>query len=447
MQQFRRVLVNTLLANVTTSFMWFALTFWVYLGTGSVVATAVVGGAFMLLIALCGVPFGTFVDHTRKKTVMVVATATALVTFVLAAGLYAAVGPGAILDMGGPWFWVFTAVILFGSVAENARNIALSTTVTLMVPEDGRAQANGMVGAVQGIGFLVTSVFSGLSVGFLGMGWTMVVAIVGLAVAFAHLNLVRIDEPEIVPDPTRSKVDLAGSIAAIKDVPGLAALIAFTTFNNLLGGSYMALMDPYGLTLFSVQEWGLVFGVCATGFIIGGGLVAKLGLGRNPMRTMLRLLVAMGLLGAVFTIRESAWLFFLGTWAYMMFIPAVEAGEQTILQKVVPYERQGRVFGFAQAVEAGAMPVSAFLVGPLAEFVVLPWSRTPEGRAALEPLLGHGDMRGVALVFLIAGLTLAVTALLAFSTRSYRRLSDFFGGGTGTVEPEPRAEPLVGVAA
>ena len=39
MRMFVHVLVNTMIANVTTSFLWFALTFWVYLETRSVLAT------------------------------------------------------------------------------------------------------------------------------------------------------------------------------------------------------------------------------------------------------------------------------------------------------------------------------------------------------------------------------------------------------------------------
>ena len=45
------------------------------------------------------------------------------------------------------------------------RNIALSTTVTLLVPEERHANANGLVGTVQGLAFVVTSVFSGLAIG------------------------------------------------------------------------------------------------------------------------------------------------------------------------------------------------------------------------------------------------------------------------------------------
>ena len=57
----------------------------------------------------------------------------------------------------------------------------------------------------------------------------------------------------------------------------------------------MALMDPYGLELFAVEWWGVVLGVTSTGFIIGGIVVARFGLGRNPIRTMLLLVMVMGL--------------------------------------------------------------------------------------------------------------------------------------------------------
>ena len=86
---------------------------------------------------------------------------------------------------------------------------------------------------------------------------------------------------------------MRGSITAIRAVPGLFALILFATFNNLIGGVYLALMDPYGLTLFPVELWGVVFGVASTGFIIGGIAIAKFGLGRNPIRTMLLVVAVM----------------------------------------------------------------------------------------------------------------------------------------------------------
>src|SRR3712207_5993794 len=87
---FRRLLANTLVTGVTSTFLWFALTFWVYLETRSVVATGVIGGAFSLSTALLGPLFGTFVDRHRKKTALLATTATSAVCFVGAQALVAA---------------------------------------------------------------------------------------------------------------------------------------------------------------------------------------------------------------------------------------------------------------------------------------------------------------------------------------------------------------------
>lgn len=425
MKPFYQILVNTLIANVTTSFLWFALIFWIYLETRSVLATGIIGGMYMLLVAIFSIIFGTIVDHHKKKNVFVFSSTFTLVMFALAGGMYMLLPTESLLNVANPLFWLFIGVILIGAVVENMRNIALSTTVTLLVDEDKRANANGLVGTVSGIGFIVTSVFSGLAIGLLGMGWTLAIAIVLTALALIHIYFVQIPEKGIAHDPelANKKVDIKGSIAAIRGVPGLFALLIFSTFNNFIGGVYMALMDPYGLTLFSVEMWGILFGVAGTGFVVGGILVAKFGLGRNPLRTLLRLAIVMGLLGALFTIREWWWLYAAGIWLYMVMIPAIEAAEQTVIQKVVSYKRQGRVFGFAQAFESAAAPITAFLIAPIAEFFIIPYANSEVGASQLAPLLGMGEARGIALVFLVAGIVMAIAAAAAFLTKSYHRLS------------------------
>lgn len=421
---FVQVLINTAVANVTTSYLWFALTFWVYLETRSVLATGIIGGAYMLLVAIFSMLFGTIVDRHRKHAVMVFAGAFTLVAFAVSLALYSMFPESTLLDLGQPWFWAFTTIILIGAVVENMRNIALSTTVTLLVPQDRHANANGLVGTVQGLAFLVTSVFSGLSIAFLGMGWTLAIAIALSAAALVHLLFLRIpeDAPHR-PDVRQPIIDLRGSITAVRAATGLFALIIFSTFNNFIGGVYLALMDPYGLELFPVELWGIVLGVTSTGFILGGLLVAKFGLGRNPIRTMLLLVVVMGLLGAFFTIRDWWWLYAGGIWIYMMIIPAVEAAEQTVIQKVVPFRTQGRVFGFAAAFESAAAPITAFLIAPIAEFIIIPFMEAPAGQDAFGWLLGDGVARGIALVFFVAGLLMVVAAVAAFFTRSYRLIS------------------------
>ncbi|HEY4614818.1 MAG TPA: MFS transporter [Citricoccus sp.] len=421
---FASILANTAVANLTTSYAWFALTFWIYLETRNVIATGVTGGIYMLLLALTSISFGTYVDRRRKLAVMRFAAAFTLVMFLLAGAVFLLAPAGRISRLDMPWFWAFAACLLIGAVVENMRNIALSTTVTILVEPERRANANGLVGMVQGIAFVVTSVFAGLSIGWLGMGTTLAVALALTALVFVHLLTVRTpEETAVAPTDAHGGFDLAGSWRAVAAVSGLLALILFSTFNNFIGGVYMALMDPYGLELFPVEAWGALFALASTGFILGGAVIGKVGLGRNPLRTMLLVVMAMGLLGALFTVREWGWLYIAGTWLYMALYPAVEAAEQTVIQRVVPLARQGRVFGFALALEASAAPVTALVIAPVAELWLLPYARSEQGAEALEPLLGTGTARGIALVFLIAGAAMLVAAAVAFATPVYRRIS------------------------
>src|SRR5688572_21116386 len=102
MRTFVRVLVNTALANITTSYLWFGLTFWVYLETRSVLATGVIGGAYMLLVALFSMLFGTIVDRHRKHRVMILASIVTLTAFAVAGGLYLLYPESQLVDIRGP---------------------------------------------------------------------------------------------------------------------------------------------------------------------------------------------------------------------------------------------------------------------------------------------------------------------------------------------------------
>jgi DHA3 family multidrug efflux protein-like MFS transporter len=424
---FRRLLLNTLATGVTSSFLWFALTFWVYIETRSVVATGVIGGAYSIASAGLGPLFGTFVDRHRKRTVLLVMTAIALACFVAATTIYVAVGGDDLLRLRSPFFWLLVMTTLLGSVSAQLRGIALSTCVTLLVPDESRDRANGLVGTVTGISFAITSVFSGLVIGTLGMGWAYGFALVLVAVALAHMLTIRFDEPDPAPraadDDSARAFDIRTAIDAIRGVPGLKMLIFLAAFNNLLGGVFMALMDAYGLELVSVEAWGLLWGFISLAFIAGGLFVAKKGLGSKPLRIVLAGNFVNWTICSVFAIRSSIVLITIGMVVWLALIPVIEAAEQTILQRAIPFEKQGRVFGFAQMIENAASPLTAFLMAPLAETVFMPTMTDGRGAELIGDWFGTGPDRGIALMFTLAGLIGVAATTAAWTSRSYRRLS------------------------
>ena len=344
---FYRILGNNLVANITNFTVWFAVTFWVYLETHSVFATGLIAGIYLVFTAGFGFWFGSLVDHHPKKTVMLGSSAASFALYAIGLAITRLAPVGSFNAVASVWLWALILTTMLGVIVGNIRGIALPTLVTVLIPEDQRDKANGLVGMVSGIGFLTTSVISGFLVAHGGMAGALTLALVLTVLVFLHLMTVPIEEGRseaatgAAAEP--KTVDIKGTIRVISEVPGLFALIFLATFNNFLGGIFMALMDAYGLSLVSVEVWGTIWGVLSVGFIVGGAVVAKKGLGKNPLRTLLLANVVAWAICAVFTIHSSVISLAIGMFIWLCLSPAMEAAEQTILQKVVPPERQGRV--------------------------------------------------------------------------------------------------------
>jgi DHA3 family multidrug efflux protein-like MFS transporter len=181
-----------------------------------------------------------------------------------------------------------------------------------------------------------------------------------------------------------------------------------------------------------------LWGVLSLAFIVGGLIVARHGLGANPLRTLFLANIALWSVCVVFTLRSSIVLLTAGLFVWLCLIPAVEAAEQTILQKVVSPDRQGRVFGFAQSVEQAASPITAFAIGPIAQLVFIPFMTTGAGVTLLGDWFGTGTDRGLALLFTVAGAIGLVVTLLAMRTVAYRVLSAQYRG-LPAQDPQPQA--------
>ncbi|HWH98646.1 MAG TPA: MFS transporter, partial [Pseudolysinimonas sp.] len=351
---FVHLLFNTLTVSVMNFTVWFAVTFWVYLETKSVFATGMIAGIFLIAIAATGIWFGSLVDHHHKKRVMQASAAVSLVIYAASLALYVVTPDATFRDPASPVLWVFVVAVMLGVITGNLFTIALPTCVTLLIPADVRDRANGLVGTTTGVSFLVTSVISGVLVAAGGMLYVLILAVCVLVLVELYLALIRVPERRIVttaeamgeavdeaaPAPTDATtegkgVDIRGTFRIVRGVPGLLALIVFACFNNFLGGAFMALMDAYGLSLVSVQAWGLLWGALSVGIIVGGLVVARTGLTSNPVRILMLVNVVLWSVTTVFAVRSSIVLLAIGMAIYMLLVPFAEAAEQTVLQQVV----------------------------------------------------------------------------------------------------------------
>jgi len=253
MKVFYQLAANSFISGLSTMLVWFALTLWVYTKTQSVLATSLMSGIYLIATASTGIWFGSLVDHHKKKTMMILSSIITLSAFCAAFAMYLLAPPETFTSHASPGLWVFVLTVFVGVIVANIRNIAMPTVVTLLVPEEDRDKANGVLGTLMGIVFLLSSVISGFLLATSGMLWIFLMVIVFLFISIAHLATVNIPENKIVSTHAEGelaqKASLKDTFASIQKIPGLVPLILFTSFNNFLGGVFMPLMDPYGLSL------------------------------------------------------------------------------------------------------------------------------------------------------------------------------------------------------
>ena len=121
---------------LTNTFVWFAVTFWVYLKTQSVIATSVMAGVYSTTVAVSGFFLGSLVDRFPKKRVMLVSSVASLRPLRARPGALSSrrrrgrlrrpvQRPACGSSSCSPWS---------APIVGNVRAIALSTLVTILVP-------------------------------------------------------------------------------------------------------------------------------------------------------------------------------------------------------------------------------------------------------------------------------------------------------------------------
>ncbi len=227
MRTFVHILVNTAVANLATSFLWFGLTFWIYAETRNVIASGAVGAAYMLFVSVCSMLFGTLVDRFDKKAVMVWATVFALGMFLIDLAFFAVAGADRLSTVLGGVFNTFP----YTAFAQNVGLVSLSRIASRFV-----VTAAGVIlvllGLLPKMGAVVTGipseVLGGAGVALFGMvtasgirtlstvAWTETRAlIVGVSIAVAMLPSVQPGMYEKLPDELGMIVDSGISAGAI----------------------------------------------------------------------------------------------------------------------------------------------------------------------------------------------------------------------------------------
>ncbi len=428
MRKFTALWAGYLVSITGTALTAFALGVWVYQRTGS----ATQFGLIFVLAFLPGIlvaPLtGALVDRWSRRTVLLVTDAVGVATTLTLASLFMA----GVLQ---PWHIAITTTIR--SLLRALQVPAFSSIVILLAPKEQVGRANGMVLLAQALSQTVAPALGGVLLLGVGLKGVLLIDCATYALNVAILLLVSIPRPVASAAGTEGRGTLLGEIrqgwrylSGRRDLVGLLLFYAALDFSV---GYVDVLITPLVIAFASAAALGLVLSVGGIGLVLGSVTMTTWGGPRRRVNGLAGFAVPLGLFLCLGALRPSVPLVMVAAFGFSFCSMIIDGTTRSVLQLGVEPDVQGRTFALFDMLTNSVLCTSYLLAGPVADHVFEPLMR-PGGALAgsVGKVLGVGHGRGMALLVLLLGGLVLLTALAGYLAPRLRGLPD---------RPVRRAEP------
>lgn len=406
MRRFLGVAAGQLVSLIGSALTQFAIPLWIYLTTGSLAQFALFA-VIGLVPGMVAAPLaGAIVDRTSRRTIML-AGDFASGAIQLALGL--------LLWTGNLATWHICPLLGLLSVATTFQRLAYTSAVPQLVPKRYLGHANGIVQLAGGTSQLLVPVAAvGLMAG-IGLEGILIIDVLSYVVAIGVTLVVRF------PDAMawrRKEPLLAETIAGLRyswGNPGFRRMLVFFAVLNVFLSPLFLMISPLVLSFTTLADVGLVSFMAGLGVFLGGlAMTAWGGPQRKRMRGVLLSTVALSVFCLITSLRPDLLLISAGAFGMSLWLTLLNGIYTTIVQVKVPQRLHGRVFALNTLIAWSTLPIGFGLVAPYASTLLEPLA--PSVRA----LIGTGPGRGIALMYLIFALAIAVIAVVALRSRLAR---------------------------
>ncbi|MCP4550024.1 MAG: MFS transporter [bacterium] len=420
MKTFFIIWAGQLLSMLGSGMTGFAIGIWIFKRTGSATQFAMVALAATLPAVLISPLAGALVDRWDRRTVMIVSDiAAACTTLVLAALLW----------VDCLQLWHILAMTALGSCFGSFQGPAYQASVTMLVPKEHFGRASGLAQMARALGNILSPLLAGALIMFIGLRGIIIIDFATFLFALGTLLAVRIPSPPVSEDAKK----LAGSIwresfqgwTYIRERSGLLAMLILFAMLNFILGMVSALNVPMMLSFTTEARMGAIISMASVGMLIGSIVMSAWGGSQRRVPGIMVNLFFVGLGVAVVGLRAHGMFVIAGYFLAMFCVPLAGGCAQVIWQNKVPADIQGRVFATRGMVSMAMMPVAYLISGPLADRVFTPML-LEGGRLAdsVGRVIGVGPGRGIGFMFVLAGLLVSFTVVIAYLNPRLRNVED-----------------------
>ncbi|MCY3544792.1 MAG: MFS transporter [Chloroflexi bacterium] len=401
----------------------FGLGIWVLRETGDTTAYSALLFFAVLPVGLGSIFTGTLVDRWNRRVVMLAGNTVASLSTLVAALLFF----GGALEI-----WHLYIVLTVNGIANAFVIPSMEASVPMLVKKENLGRAAGLTQLTTSLELIVSPALAGILLVSSGLGFIFIVDFVtfGACVIALALSAIPQPAPDPAPNPGNKRAGLLGEFIFgfryIAERPPFVYLMTLVTLAFfLMPGIGYALSTPLALSVGDERAAGLIRSSFGAGAMISGILLTAWGGPKRRMYGVLASLAIAGLASILIGARESIPLMAAGTFCIGVTFMFMFGMNRVIWQVKAAPEVLGRISSLRMALGSGASSIGVLVAGPLAQHVFEPMMA--EGGAlagSFGPIIGVGDGRGMALIYIIEGLMLITIVAVSALTRRIRLMED-----------------------
>lgn len=362
----------------------FALVWYLTAQTGSAQVLTTASIVAIVPQVVIGPFAGALVDRWNRRKVMMISDSLIAGAIMLLAAVFA-------LDRVEVWH--IYLVMLFRSVGGAFQWSAMQASTSMMVPKEHLSRIAGLNQSLQGLVNIVAPPTGALLLELLPIQYVLAMDVFTAILAVGPLVFVSIPQPERKDTDTKGVLmDMREGFSWIWSKKPMVIIMGISLMINLVITPAFTLLPLLVTTYFNggAIELAWIQSANGLGMILGGITLGVWGGFKSKSKTAFTaiLIGSIGLLGFSQTPANMFWLgvFFVFIFGFMNAIG--NSSFFSVLQTVVPFDLQGRVFTLVMATSGAIAPIGLAIGGPVAELV------------------------GIRFWFVIAGINIFIGALL-----------------------------------
>lgn len=422
MNNYKRYIIFWLSQSVSqlgSAMTAFALILLTYEQKNSAMAVSIMTFCNYVPFIIVSLIAGSFIDRHSKKAIMLISDSVAalcsLAVFVL-------------WTMGSIKIWNIYVVNIVIGFMNAFQQPASAVAVGRIVPKEKLSNVSGMNSFSSNLITVLSPVLAAFIFSFQGLGAILIIDLISFMFAFLVLLLViripedntKVSEKPILEGTREGFRFLKGEKGLLYIMLTMALINFFSrlTYENILSPMILSRSGGNSRTL------GFVNAAMGIGGIAGGFIVSLKKASKKNARMIYLSAATSFLLGDIMmAVGRNGFMWSVAGIAASLPIPFIMAGQNVIMYSKIPDEMQGRVFAVRNAIQFGTIPFAILLGGFLADHVFEPFMRSDNVVADfLKGIVGHGNGNGMAVMFLMTGITGFLISIFSYKKPEIREL-------------------------